>query len=607
MLSEASKERSLILVNARIAEAIAQNKSRDLWKELNKLKPHSKTVPPHIDGHTSNATICDNFAENYRTLFNSVPSDQQQMLDIKAWIKSKVGGLEHGAVIDFSHIKEAIKRLKTNKSDGDIGLVSNMVIHAPDSWLKMLAALITSMLNHGYYPEILRKATITSLVKDKTGDVCSSSNYRGIALSSSINKVIDWIILLVNKQTMITSNLQFAFKAHSSTSMCTLALKEVASYYSDKGGSIFCAMLDASKAFDRLRYDKLFTILKKRQLDPLTLRLLLFSYEHQLTRTQWMSELSDYFPSKNGTRQGGVASPILFNLYMDELLQHLEKMQYGCYIGHEYFGVICYADDVTLIAPTVTTLQRMVKTCEQFGQEFDIQYNASKSLCIAVGGRAHHEIPDITLNGTAIPWKSNAKHLGNIINNKNDESEDLKLKKADFIARSNAVIINFKAAPRTARSKVFTSKCCSFHGAQTWKLRSKGVEELHVTWRKAVRRLLHVPRNTRSELLPYLMICQSFPNQLAIRFLKLLKTIQHPDNRKMQWLVVNSSQTGTIRENIAHIANVTNMQRDIVSRGYARLPSMSNEILQQRAGAIFDFMDCKDAISDIILTYLCTF
>jgi len=249
--------------------------------------------------------------------------------------------------------------------------MSDMVINAPDLWLETLATMITSMFNHGYYPKILRKATITLLVKDRSGDIWSSSNYRGIALSSSINKVIDWIILIANKQTFLTSDLQFAFKAHSSTSMCTLVLKEVASYYSDRGGSVFCAMLDASKAFDRLRYDKLFTVLRKRELDPLTFRLLLFSYEHQLTRTQWLSESSTYFTSKNGIRQGGVASPILFTLYMDELLRHLENTKFGCYIGREYYGVICYADDVTIIAPTITTLQRLVKICEKFGDEYD--------------------------------------------------------------------------------------------------------------------------------------------------------------------------------------------------------------------------------------------
>ena len=156
--------------------------------------------------------------------------------------------------------------------------------------MKYLAELITSMVTHGYYPKVLRKATITSLVKDNAGNLCSSNNYRGIALSSAINKVIDWLILIKNRETLLTNDLQFAFKPHSSTSMCTLALEEVALYYDENGGQIFCAMLDASKAINRLRYDKMFEILENRNFDPLTFRLLLHSYENQATRTQRLDE-----------------------------------------------------------------------------------------------------------------------------------------------------------------------------------------------------------------------------------------------------------------------------------------------------------------------------
>jgi hypothetical protein len=323
-----------------MAEAIAQNNSRDLWHELNKMKPRSKIIPPHIDGCTSNREICDIFTQKYKMLFNSVPSDIGTMRDIKTRLHDRINRMDSVPSVDVTAVKEAIKRLKVSKSDGDKGFTSDMTVKAPDSWLTCLAEMISSMFHHGYYPTVLRKATITSLVKDNTGDLCNSTNYRAVALSSSINKVIDWIILLYNKDIFLTSDLQFAYKPHSSTAMCTLALRETASYYCENGGNIFCTMLDASKAFDRLRYDKLLQILEERQLDPLVLRLLLFSYEHQLTRTQWLSESSDYFTSLNGIRQGGVASPILFTLYMDELIHRLEKTNIGCFIGHEYFGVL---------------------------------------------------------------------------------------------------------------------------------------------------------------------------------------------------------------------------------------------------------------------------
>ncbi len=49
----------------------------------------------------------------------------------------------------------------------------------------------------------------------------------------------------------------------------------------------------------------------------------------------WDNCYSEYFGAENGVLQGGVASPILFTVYLDELLVRLEKTNVGCYIGHE--------------------------------------------------------------------------------------------------------------------------------------------------------------------------------------------------------------------------------------------------------------------------------
>ena len=439
--------------------------------------------------------------------------------------------------------------------------------------------------------------------------MCSSNNYCGIALSSAINKVVDWLILIKNKETLITNDLQFAFKPHSSTSMCTLALKEVASYYNENGGQIFCAMLDASKAFDRLRYDKLFKILEDRNLDPLTFRLLLFSYENQATRTQWLDETSQYFNSLNGIRQGGVASPILFTVYMDELIHRLEKRNIGCYVGRQFFGVLCYADDVTLLAPTVNALQNLLDTCQHFGHEYDVSYNPGKSLCLQIGGLARQTRPSVTLNDSDIPWTDSAKYLGNIINSQNNDSTDIKYKRNDFIARTNSVIVTYRSASREARTKVFVSKCCSFYGSQAWRLDSRHVEDLHLCWRKAVRRLLNIPRNTRSALLPYLLSCKPFKHQLCVRFVKMLKSIQMSRNEKLKWLAHICVKSGIIHSNVKYIADTWSLPFEDIRLGHAKMTFQKDLSLMQRCGAVLDFLDNLnfDDVMPQILFYLCTF
>jgi len=71
--------------------------------------------------------------------------------------------------------------------------------------------------------------------------------------------------------------------------------------------------------------------------------------------------LSEYFVVRQGVRQGGVLSPFLFNVYVDELLNELEMNGIGCHVCNQYFGCIMYADDLLLLSASVSGLQHMLE------------------------------------------------------------------------------------------------------------------------------------------------------------------------------------------------------------------------------------------------------
>ena len=110
---------------------------------------------------------------------------------------------------------------------------------------------------------------------------------------------------------------------------------------------------DASRAFDRVQYVKLFRLLIKRGSCSLIARCLDYLYTNQSLMVNWNGFYSYSFNIYNGENQGGIPSPILFPIYMDELLYKLKVSNVGCYIGNVFLGGLGYADDVCLLSPNL--------------------------------------------------------------------------------------------------------------------------------------------------------------------------------------------------------------------------------------------------------------
>ena len=97
--------------------------------------------------------------------------------------------------------------------------------------------------------------------------------------------------------------------------------------YIEGHSNVYCSLLHASKAFDKVYYGKLFTILLARNVSLLAIRLLIDSYVRQQACVSWNGFKYNYFILQNGVKQGGMLSPILFTMYillLDNLLIKLE-------------------------------------------------------------------------------------------------------------------------------------------------------------------------------------------------------------------------------------------------------------------------------------------
>ena len=64
---------------------------------------------------------------------------------------------------------------------------------------------------------------------------------------------------------------------------------------------------------------------------PVVMRLIMNMYINQQMQVKCNSCMSDSFSISNWVKQGGVASPILFSCYIDNLLKFLRKRNVGCH------------------------------------------------------------------------------------------------------------------------------------------------------------------------------------------------------------------------------------------------------------------------------------
>ena len=172
---------------------------------------------------------------------------------------------------------------------------SNNIIHAPHKSFVLISLLFNSMLTHGVLPDEMLLGTITPIVKNRRKSVNESSNYRAITLSSILGKLFDIISLNQNRHIFKSLDQQFGFKPKHSTTACTFILTETAQYYNNRGSNLYCLLLDASQAFDRVHYIKLFKLLLKRGLCFASARFLLSLYTRQKLRVKWEHTLSCEF------------------------------------------------------------------------------------------------------------------------------------------------------------------------------------------------------------------------------------------------------------------------------------------------------------------------
>ena len=510
------------IVNLRFASALTENRSRDFWHEVKHIRNSKNKVSSVVDDCCNADDVANLFSTKYQDLYTSVSYDDSEMMAIRDDINNSLSldGSYDKFSVNVDDVCSAIFGLKRGKSDANGRLSSDHFIFACKELAVYLSFLFSALLVHGHVPSDILASRLIPIPKGKNTNITNSANYRAIALSSVFVKVFDVIFLHKFNGKLCTSEMQFGFKRNHSTTMCSMVLKETLAYYTTDGGVAFCTLLDATKAFDRVNYCKLFRELLKRDLPAGFLRLLLNMYTNNVAHVFWNGFSSRPFCVMNGVRQGGIISPILFCVYLDGLLLELRNSNVGCYIGNFFVGALAYADDLALLAPSASAMRLLLKICDDYSKKFSIVFNASKSACLMV---TRYKLlqrcikkPEFYIDGKFIDFVNEYAHLGHIISDSMDDKHDILHRRNMLCGKINNVLCFFCQQNPVVKLQLMCRYCSDHYGSVLWDLNNPLVEDFCIVWRKGLRRSFDLPRCTHSLFVP--VICGLLPLKYELSF-----------------------------------------------------------------------------------------
>ena len=462
-------------------------------------------------------------------------------------------------IITQTEVFHAVKQLKNGKNDGNNILSTEFFHNAPSELLVHLSLLFTAIVAHGVIPSDMCVTTIVPIPKSG-GNFSESANYRAIALSSILGKILDYIFLDRLQEYLFTSELQFGFKSKHSTSMCTFILKETVAYYTSHNTSVYCCFLDASKAFDRICHVKLFKKLLDRNIPAVIIRFLINVYLVQTANVRWGGVLSDAFAVSNGVKQGGISSPILFCVYVDGLLRQLKEAKLGCHIGREYVGALAYADDFTLLAPTADAMRNMLLICSEYAAEHNITYNAKKSKMVLFGPNQNaqtHGRPQFFIDTQVIEYVNSYTHLGNVLVDTQSDADCIEFRRKQFIGQLNTVLSTFRQQERSVQIKLLHTFCFSFYGSVLWDLETPQIKHIRSAWHAAIKRVWVLPYNCHSYIASALGDSLPLHDELSRRVLKFHFTCLDSYNPVVKFVCKHALYGG--RAQSPHGRNIINL------------------------------------------------
>lgn len=354
------------------------------------------------------------FAQNYKDV-SDIPINSERLREARREQRDrktpKVTSECMDSRLTLHEVQAALRQLKTKKSPGPDGITNEMLTHLGNTAMCKLLDIYNYSWKQGQLPQIWREATMIPILK-KGKDPKKAASYRPISLTSCVVKTMERIVNARLKWYLETNDLlaseQAGFRQFRSTEDQTTYLAQEVEDAFQEQKVVLTAWIDLQRAFDKVWTEGLQVKLMRNGVGGAMLKWINSYLFNRRARVSLNQSNSRKFLLRHGVPQGGVLSPTLFLVFINDLVSELPKGVHAA----------LYADDLVLWckeehASTATyRMQRAMDTLAAWAEDWCVTINKEKSSTTLFTLSTKQRAGKVMLAGTPLKEEDEATYLG---------------------------------------------------------------------------------------------------------------------------------------------------------------------------------------------------
>lgn len=459
--------------------------------------------------------VTDNWCNYFQNLYTptyDAKYDQRWNDHVVREVTSSIQSMtqDQSVIVLPEVVNNVIDKTPHGKASGYDNLQYEHLIYAKEFLSTVLANIYTRMLRTGHVPAKLNRGVIITLHKGGNKRKDCPDNYRAITLTSVILKVYESVLLHRSKDTLLSSinHQQGGFQDGLSCLMTSFILRENIHFAHENNSKLYASFMDGRKAFDVVWHQGLlFKLINDTNIDTTTLLAIKGLYSNMTSCVNYMGQISNWFPVQQGTRQGGITSPLLYLIFINGLICELEQSGFGVCMYNIAMACPTVADDMVLLSYSINGINSMLAICNRYANRWRYKYNADKCTVIVFNETlCNMNLNTIfSLGDERIAKKYSYVHLG--ITSSSDLSSRKNIDEACTKLRGSLLGINgglsLKAlnplSSRTMYSSVVIPK--ALYGCELWSMISAtDIEHLERSHRFCAKYIQSLPSHVSTDI-----------------------------------------------------------------------------------------------------------